>query len=226
MSIELSEFFTAPKLLILGGIIYSVVLHEAAHAFAADRLGDPTPRMLGKVTLNPVPIIQTSPFMTLLLPIITWFSFGGKFALGGGETPVDGAYFRMRPKADLLMSLVGPLTNFTLCVVLSIALVIPNVAPPNSPVFDVISTLAWTNLILAMFNMLPIPPLDCSHILGALVPGLRSLYDMVSGFGFLLIVFIGWPLFRYIAGPMAETYSKILRPAYESIYGPGSWPWT
>jgi len=219
-----SALFTLPTLLILAGLSYSVVLHAAAHAFAADRLGDPTPRALGKVTLNPVPIIRTSPLFTLALPIITWFTYGGRFALGGGATPVDGNYFRVRPKADLLMSIVGPLTNLTLCVLLSLILCIPHLAPKENPLFLVFFTLAWTNLILAVFNLLPIPPMDGAHVFGALFPSLRRLYESVEEYGFMLVILIGWPLFWHIAPPLGAKYIQVVGRLYELANGPGTWP--
>jgi Zn-dependent protease len=222
--VDFAKIFSVPGLVTLLGILYSIVLHEAAHAFAADRFGDPTPRAHGRLTLNPLPVLRADPFFTLLLPIMTWISYNGQWAIGGGFTPIDGAYFRARPVADLVVSLVGPMTNLTLCVLFSALLCIPGLAPSNTQLYLALGLLASINLILALFNILPIPPLDGSSVLAVLVPPLRPLFDRVRGAGLslMLVVFIGWPLFGYIAPPVMARYMQALSAVYNHANGPGT----
>ena len=145
-------------------LIYSAILHEISHGLVAERLGDPTARLMGRITLNPLPHID--PGMSILLPLILSLSPAHIIIGGAKPVPVDPFNFR-EPKKDMaLVSLVGPATNLLIAIVFAL---ICRFLFPGSPL-DVIrsngilgfilGTIVYINILLAIFNLLPIPPLD------------------------------------------------------------------
>lgn len=170
-------------------VVLSLSLHEAAHAWTAWKLGDPTAKDLGRVTLNPLPSID--PFMTVILPI-------GMLLLGGfvfgGAKPVPVSYHRLRhPLRDMmLVALAGPLTNFVLAAVFLLGIKATDQFGDYTradPLMRVLEYAMTTNLVLAAFNMLPIPPLDGSRVMAWLLPSnLREPYVQLERFGLLLVI--------------------------------------
>lgn len=147
--------------LLLPVLVASMVLHELAHAFTAWRLGDPTARRMGRLTLNPVPHVD--PLGTAMFAL-TYFAAGVMFGWAR-PVPVVAGYFRHPQRGMAIVAVAGPLTN------LAIALVLTGVwhhAPPEGDTAqEVLSLAIVVNIILAVFNLLPIPPLDGSRIVGA-----------------------------------------------------------
>ena len=178
--------------LIGGFLILSLGIHEAAHAWSASKLGDRTAEMEGRMTLNP--IVHIDLFMTILLPAVMWFTMGIMF---GGAKPVPVVKQNLRkPNRDMaLVAAAGPASNLILAI-LFIVLLKASVAYGD---FDfgagkrdlLPSVLYWsamTNVLLAIFNLLPIPPLDGSRVLAALMPrDLRDGYESLGQFGILLV---------------------------------------
>lgn len=163
---------TSEILLFLLPALASLTLHEAAHAVTADRLGDPTPRLLGRVTLNPLAHLDA--LGTLLLVV---FHFGW-----GKPVPVD-VQRLPRPRRDLLLiALAGPLANLACGVIFGLALRLGGGAGPPTPLYALCHAAVIVNLLLAVFNLLPLPPLDGSRVLACLLPtswGRR--YNQLSG---------------------------------------------
>ncbi len=165
-------------------VLIALALHEAAHAYAADYLGDPTPRRLGRVTLNP--LVHLDAIGTLLLVLV---HFGW-----GKPVPVDPRYFG-RPRRDMvLVALAGPLANIVTAVILACALRTGDFAAvPAASV--AVNALVIVNLLLALFNLLPIPPLDGSKIVHGLLPAaLSPHYQRLSkplSWGLFTLVVIG-----------------------------------
>lgn len=173
-------------------IVPAIVLHEVSHGFIADRLGDPTARLAGRLSLNPVRHID--PFGTLILPgILIAMSIAGvgSGVVFGWAKPVPVSLRKMeRPYFDgMLVGLAGPGTNLVLALGGMLALRAMALASGRLVQFLVLWTL--TNVILMVFNLLPIPPLDGSSVVTWLLPGrLRRTYLSLGRFGTLLLLFV------------------------------------
>lgn len=194
-------------------LLFALSVHEAAHAAIADRRGDPTGRLLGRVTLNPIKHID--PVGTVLMPIIMMFT---NIPLFGWAKPVP---YNPRNLKDIrrdpvLVALAGPASNILLMgvfIFLARLLVVLGDQGVLTSVPDLLLQLLVfmiiINFVLAVFNMIPVPPLDGHHLLHYLLPlgGQRAL-ESIGPFGIIiaivLIRFIGPPLFRYVLIPMLE----------------------
>jgi Zn-dependent protease len=175
-------------------LLFSLTVHESAHAWAADRLGDPTARSLGRVSLNP--LVHIDPLGTVVFPLVGMFTGA---PLIGWAKPVPVATWRFdRPRRDYLMvAAAGPISNLALAFLAT--LVLRTVlglgaatgAPPDgflAAVRLIAGTAFAINLLLAIFNLLPIPPLDGSTVLAGLLPErLAAGLDRLRPYGFLLL---------------------------------------
>lgn len=174
--------------LAIGFLILSLGIHEAAHAWVAYMRGDSTAKDLGRLTLNPV--VHIDPFMTILLPAILVMAGGPVF---GGAKPVPVDYYRLKsPLRDMmLVAIAGPLTNFLLAILFSVVwktLVIVVGMHPEALAPRVMEQAMVFNVILAIFNMIPVPPLDGSRVLAWLLPsGIRESYVSLERFGLLIV---------------------------------------
>jgi Zn-dependent protease len=197
-SITMPDTGTVGLILSLVLLVICLGIHEAAHAWVALKCGDPTGRDLGRITLNPIPHID--PFMTIILPGIMLLTTGFIF---GGAKPVPVNFHRLRhPWRDMsLVALAGPLSNFCLALIFMAARKFflktgfYNDAS-QSPLLrqeDLLPQVLWSavsfNVLLAVFNLVPIPPLDGSRVMAWLLPqGVREPYVAMERYG-LLIVF-------------------------------------
>ena len=185
-------------ILSLGVIIFSAILHEIAHGLVADRLGDPTARLRGRLTLNPVPHIDL--WMSIVIPLL--LILGGSPIIIGGAKPVPVDPFNLRDgKKDLaIVSLAGPVTNFLIA---GLSALLAHILFPEASLFALMNTnflglllglFINYNLMLGIFNLIPIPPLDGSKILAMfLPPDIESTYLSMSAFGFFIIFFLLMP---------------------------------
>lgn len=147
------EFF-----IVIGAIIFSVIIHEVMHGWVAEKLGDPTARLMGRITLNPIPHID--PLMTLLLPISMYLLSGGSFLFAAAKpVPVNPIYLKDGKKDMALVALAGPLSNVAIAGVFA---AIYHMIGGNFIVLQIIVV----NLYLAILNLVPIPPLDGSKVIG------------------------------------------------------------
>jgi Zn-dependent protease len=155
----------------------SVILHEIAHGWVAERLGDPTARMMGRITWNPIAHVDL--FGTILLPLI--LAVTGQPVLGWAKpVPVNAAYFRDPLRGMMWVGAAGPLTNFALALAAAVlfrVLTVPFLLLPVMPfvflakiLLGLLVVVAASNLYLGLFNLIPIPPLDGSRILMGLLP--------------------------------------------------------
>lgn len=170
-------------------IIFSAILHEISHGLVAERLGDPTARLLGRLTLNPRPHID--PWMSILLPLILILS-GSPIIFGAAKpVPVDPFNLRDGKKDMALVSLAGPLMNFLIAAVF--ALVIKLLVPilGTSILLVILYKIVQLNLLLGIFNLLPIPPLDGSKVFATILPDntARS-YLSLGSMGMFIIFFL------------------------------------
>lgn len=178
-------------------LIFSAILHEVAHGFVADRLGDPTARLMGRLTLNPKSHID--PFMSVLLPLLLIFS-GSPVIFGAAKpVPVDPFNLKERRKDLALVALSGPLTNILLAVFASFLiklLSIPFITALFSPAlfsffFFLFSIILKYNLLLAILNLLPIPPLDGSKVFSLLLPEKEAnAYLSLGSIGIFILFFL------------------------------------
>lgn len=198
--------------------LFAISVHESSHAWMANRLGDPTARMLGRVTLNPIKHIDL--VGTILLPAIAMIS--GAPLLGWAKpTPVDTRNFKNKVVDDILTAVVGPISNFVVAVGCFIVLALIAKASPVGhyvvqalaqnalvntssvmmPIALIVYEALLLNLLLGLFNLIPLPPLDGSHVVRHFLPqGVLRIYD-ISGIALLwiLVLFDGR---LHILGPM------------------------
>ena len=175
-------------------IVISIALHESAHAFVADRLGDDTPRSQGRVTLNP--LAHLDPIGTGLLPLLNIFVLKGVSLLGWGRpVQINLSNFRHRVRDELLVTAAGPLCNVLLALAGVVAAALCH--RTGSGLALLFDRFMVINVGLAVFNMLPIPPLDGSHFLRHLVGMSEETYIGLSTWGGVaLLVLINVPAFR------------------------------
>ncbi len=173
-------------------LLFSLTVHETAHAWAADRLGDPTARLLGRVSLNP--IVHADLIGTVLFPLIAMVT--GVPIIGWAKpVPVNIARLRRQRRDYVLVAAAGPASNLVVAFVAALSLAVLPVTPvvlgePNvsAPLATLLSLAVRLNVLLAVFNMLPIPPLDGGNVLsGLLPPALARTFDRIRPYGFLLL---------------------------------------
>ena len=177
-------------------LLLSVVAHEYAHGYAALRQGDPTAMQLGRLTLNPLKHID--PWMSVLFPALLWFGSGGQFVFGAAKpVPVNPRHYRSYRRGDIIVSSAGIVTNlglFIVCLLLSIMFgIVGGLLQPAEGLLAVGQRMLfwgiWLNILLAFFNLIPIPPLDGSHLLYHLLPPeLGARYRQLSRYGFLILL--------------------------------------
>ena len=161
-------------------LVFSAILHEIAHGYVAERFGDPTARIMGRLTLDPRKHID--PIMSIALPLLLLIS-GSPIIIGGAKpVPVDPFNLRDGRKDLALVSLAGPLTNISIAVVFSL---IFRIFPSG-----IIALVVQLNLLLAIFNLIPIPPLDGSKIFSLLLPEKMADAYMSQGTIGLILIFI------------------------------------
>jgi Zn-dependent protease len=156
------------------GLLFCLVVHECAHGLAALWLGDDTAKVLGRLTLNPLPHID--PFMTVLLPLVLVLS-GSPVIFGGARpVPVNPLNFRINRYLGMtLVAAAGPISNILLAVAAAVLLNLPPFAASINPMFserlaEFLVRMVIVNFVLALFNLLPIPPLDGSKIVAIVLP--------------------------------------------------------
>ncbi len=213
-------------------LLFSLSIHEASHAWMADRLGDYTSRYLGRVTLNPVAHID--PIGTILFPLLQLFT---RLPLIGWAKPVpiNAAHLRDPRRDQIIISLAGPGSNLVAAVAAFILLTmfkllspqvyglllhmsmtsrVPRLASPLAPLVGILFFALIINLALALFNCIPVPPLDGHWILYGLLPyNAAKALERVSPYGFILLyalMFMG--LFRFIFVPVQWVLAYLLLP--------------
>lgn len=216
--------------------LLAISVHESAHAWTAGRYGDPTATLLGRVSLNPIRHIDI--FGTIILPAISIYSGMGAFGWAK-PTPVDPRNFKEPVRADIMTSVAGPASNFMLvslaffacAAVLAVSpqahnafvLAVNQAQSPTQPVASAGEMTAlfplmlffvemiFINVLLGIFNLVPLPPLDGSHVVRHLMPeDMRRMYDTVGMIGLVAFVFFGGKLLWMLISPVLGILFNIL----------------
>jgi len=190
-----------------------MVAHEYAHGYAALKQGDPTAQQLGRLTWNPIKHID--PFLTILMPVMLYWASNGQFIFGGAKpVPVNPRNYRNFKRGDIIVSLAGIATNlllFPLCALLIVGLgLLGRVIPPGVETLSLLQMMMVQgilfNLVLAVFNLLPIPPLDGSHVFKWLLPPAWSLrYQQLGRYGMIILLVLLW---TDIGKPLFDIWMK------------------
>lgn len=201
------EFFIVAILLVM-----AIAVHECAHALAADRMGDPTPRLAGRLTLNP--LAHLDPIGTFLLVFV---GFGW-----GKPVPFDPFNLRSPRRDAAIISFAGAFSNIIMAVVASVFLQITARLPfitIGSFLFEILSTFIYFNILLAIFNLIPIHPLDGFKVIAGILP--KKYYDdwmSLEKYGLIFLILLVFPFFgtspiTSIIFPVIKTILSILVPS-------------
>lgn len=212
----LTLLFTEPIFFLIWivALLVAITIHEFAHAYVADKLGDPTPSIQGRVTLNP--LAHLDPLGTLMLLLVRF----------GWGKPVQFDPFNLKnPKRDTtLISLAGPATNIAFVIILSILLHLTNSGVlPNIPILNLVAQpFIFLNLVLAIFNLIPIHPLDGGKILVGILPEKDAVEadEFLRRYGIFILLLMLLPVYNGVA-PVAYFMGPVLNFLL-SIFIPGS----
>ena len=202
-------------------LLLAIILHEVSHGYAAERLGDPTARMLGRLTLNPLPHID--PVGTVIVPLLLILT-SSSFLFGWARpVPITTANFR-NPRRDMAISAAaGPITNLLLAAASALALRLLMAGVPQQPgealvgvllpVKGMLQASVMWNVLLALFNLIPVPPLDGGRVVnGFLPPRLSYRYSRLEPYGMLiLVVLIMTGLSGVFIGPPARLLFALMQ---------------
>jgi len=194
-----------------GLLIIAMTVHEYAHGLVAYRLGDSTAKSLGRLTLNPLAHIDL--FWTIILPFLIFLSSGGQFLFGAAK-PVPINFWNLRnPKRDIIwIGMSGPLANFLFAIFLSLLTRFIHLPNLFSYLFF---QLILINVILGVFNLIPIPPLDGSRIVEGLLPQeLAHQYNILERYGFIILILFLWlGLFDRLLWPVVGAIMRLITGA-------------
>ncbi len=195
-------------------LLYSIILHEYAHGWMAEQLGDPTARQAGRLTLNPLPHLD--PIGSILLPGLLILT-NSPFLLGWARpVPFNPLLLRDQKYGPLKVALAGPLANFSLALIFGLLLrfLSSSVALTNFSLAifaQLLAAVVWLNLLLMIFNLIPIPPLDGSKILLTFLP-FKYQYHFYrwEQYGMILLFILIFALFNFVVLPIMVFFFKII----------------
>ena len=187
MDVNVAQIFIA-----LVVLLFSLTVHEMAHAWTADRLGDPTARLLGRVSLNP--LVHADPVGTVLFPLIAMIT-GAPLIGWAKPVPVNVRQLRHHRRDYVLVAAAGPASNLVMAVTAGCLLAVLPISPQtldaanvSAPLATFLSQAMRLNVLLAVFNMIPIPPLDGGNVLAGLLPtNLAGIFNQIRPYGFILL---------------------------------------
>lgn len=204
-------------------ILIAIILHEVAHGFVAYKLGDPTAKMMGRLTLNPLSHIDI--FGTILMPLLLFVFTNGQFVFGYAKPVPINPYNFKNPKRDMALSaLGGPATNLLLALVSAVLLkyvlmpastIVPEGADAQilEPIARMFKASVIVNVVLATFNMIPIPPLDGGRVLMGVLPDRQAAtLAKVEPYGFLIVILlVATGVAKYVIWPVIALVMALIR---------------
>jgi Zn-dependent protease len=181
-----------PIVLAFIGLLLALTVHEASHAWAASRLGDPTARLQGRLSLNP--LVHIDPVGTVVLPLLA-FTMNAPIIGWAKPVPVDGRHLKHFRRDFMWIALAGPASNLLLALLASLLLRALPLLPASVGSISIVEPLLQfaygffrVNILLAMFNMIPVPPLDGSNVVAALLPPrLAYQWDQIRPYGIFVL---------------------------------------
>jgi len=190
------------QLYIIPILLFSVIIHEIAHGWMALRLGDPTAKMMGRLTLNPIPHIDL--IGSIVVPLFSLLAAGQVFIAWAKPVPVNPMNFRNFRRDDLLVSVVGPVSNLVLACICTLLFILFGygriwIGPPDGSGLEEALTFICRmfyggiilNIVLAVFNLIPVPPLDGSHVVASMLPAsMADAYSRIGFFGVFVVIFL------------------------------------
>lgn len=194
----------------LAVLLFSVVIHEVTHGYVAERLGDPTARLAGRLTLNPLKHLD--PFGSVILPVILYLASGGGFVFGWAKpVPYNPLNLKDPEKGAAIIAGSGPLSNLGIAIAASGLYHLAFAAPQLPYSFaNLLSIIVIINVVLAVFNLVPIPPLDGSKILFSLLPDSAFRFkEFLARYGMFILLFFIFFGFRTIV-PVISFIADIL----------------
>jgi Zn-dependent protease len=193
--------FSPDKILSFVLIAYSIILHEIAHGYAALKFGDPTAERLDRLTLNPLAHID--PVGTVLFPLLQLVATGGVMLGWAKPVPVQTHNLEPRVAGEIVVSVAGVAVNFAIAFAMAVLLGFDWIAPAGSSLVRVFTGVLIANIALGVFNLVPIPPLDGSHVAKYLLPPrIREEYEKIGFYGtFILLLLISQGALRPITNP-------------------------
>lgn len=194
-------------LFFLLALIFSIIVHEVSHGYAAEMLGDPTARLQGRLTLNPIPHID--PIGSILVPAILVFS-GASFLFGWAKpVPYNPYNLKNRKWGEAIVAGAGPAVNIFLALIFGLIIRFGINSLPENFV-TLASTVVLINILLAFFNLLPIPPLDGSKLLRAVLPykanmAFQRFETLLMQGGLIMMILVFWLLMTIAGGPLIKS---------------------
>jgi Zn-dependent protease len=201
--------------------LFSTTVHEAMHAFVAWKGGDSTAYHGGQVSLSPIPHIRREPIGMLLVPLFTSLTQG--WAMGWASAPYDPVWAERHPKRAALMAAAGPAGNFMIAAGIftappsaNFSRIIASAAAGDAGfVATLLSVMLMLNVLLGVFNLLPLPPLDGGSVFSIFLPEElgRKLRELQGNGAFSLLgLLVAWKVFPYLTGPIFSTVLKLVHP--------------